>query len=75
MRRKAGYQASSGCDTCDIRDTGRAAGAWVAVVAEVAGASLAISASVVRASIHTARALRDCPDLGPRSALHHGSSQ
>ena len=67
------FSAMGACDTCDNCDTGRAAGACVAVVAEVAGGCPAISASLARASNHIARPPHDAPSFRPSRPAHHGS--
>ena len=71
--RGAMFGEMGGCDTCDSRDTGLAAGVFVAVVAEVAGGCPAISTSFARASNHIARRLHDAPHFLACSPAHHGS--
>ena len=67
------FGGTGGCDTCDNRDTGLAAGACVAVVAEVAGGCPAISTSFARASNHIGHRLHDAPHFLACSPAHHGS--
>ena len=70
---RAMFGGTGGCDTCDNRDTGLAAGGCVEVVAEVAGGCPAISTSFARASNHIARRLHDAPRFLACSPAHHGS--